>query len=240
MLQVEDLVASYDEVVALKGVSLEVREGEVVALIGANGAGKTTMLRVLSGLLPARRGTVVFRGKVLNGWTPDGIVGLGLVHIPEGRHIFPLLTVEGNLLVAAHLIPQMTEVRRSLDRVFQLFPRLAERRRQHGGTLSGGEQQMLAFGRALMANPRLIQMDEPSLGLAPILVEEVANVIARFRDEGITVLLVEQNARLALSLADRGYVIEAGEIVLSDSAENLLMNPSVQASYLGGSGARQG
>jgi branched-chain amino acid transport system ATP-binding protein len=240
MLLVEDLVASYDEVVALKGVSLEVREGEVVALIGANGAGKTTMLRVLSGLLPPRKGKVVFRDTVLNGLTPDGIVRLGLVHVPEGRHIFPLLTVEANLLVAAHLIPQMTEVRRNLDRVFQLFPRLAERRRQHGGTLSGGEQQMLAFGRALMANPRLIQMDEPSLGLAPILVEEVANVTARFRDEGITVLLVEQNARLALSLADRGYVIESGEIVLSDSAENLLANPSVQASYLGGARAGHG
>jgi branched-chain amino acid transport system ATP-binding protein len=142
--------------------------------------------------------------------------------------------VEGNLFVGSHLIRRRTEVRSNLERVFHLFPRLAERRRQLGGTLSGGEQQMLAFGRALMANPRMIQMDEPSLGLAPKLVEEVANVIARFKDDGTTVLLVEQNARLALSLADRGYVIEAGEIVLSDSAENLLVNPSVQASYLGG------
>ncbi len=234
MLRIEDLAVAYNEVLVLKGISLEVREGEVVTLIGANGAGKTTTLRTISGLLRPQRGTVEFEGNSLNALLPDRVVALGLVHVPEGRRTFPELTVEENLKVGAHLITEMSLVKRNLERVYQLFPQLRERRRQLGGTLSGGEQQMLAFGRAIMANPRLLLLDEPSLGLAPLLVEEVAHVIARFKDEGITVLLVEQNARLALSLADRGYVMETGEIVLSGVAERLLENPRVQASYLGG------
>jgi len=233
MLRIENLTVAYNEILALKGVSLEVNEGEVVTLIGANGAGKSTTLKTISGLLKPRNGTIEFNGKILQSLLPDQIVAFGIVHVPEGRRIFPDLTVEENLKVGAHLIHEMSALKRNLGRVYQLFPKMKERRRQRGGTLSGGEQQMLAFGRAIMANPRLLLLDEPSLGLAPLLVEEVAQVIARFKDENITVLLVEQNAQLALSLANRGYVLETGMIVLSDTAEHLFENPRVQMSYLG-------
>lgn len=233
MLKIENLSVAYNEIVALKGISLTVNEGEIVTLIGANGAGKSTTLKAISGLLEPLMGTIEFNGKTLQPLLPDQIVAIGIVHVPEGRRIFTDLTVEENLRVGAHLIREMSELKRNLERVYQLFPRLQERRTQRGGTLSGGEQQMLAFGRAIMANPRLLLLDEPSLGLAPILVEEVAKVIGRFKEENITVLLVEQNAHLALSLANRGYVLETGMIVLSDTAGHLLENPRVQMSYLG-------
>lgn len=233
MLKIENLKVGYDEILALKGISLNVNEGEIVTLIGANGAGKSTTLKAISGLLKPRNGVIEFDGKTMQSLSPDHIVALGVVHVPEGRHIFSNLTVEENLKVGAHLIRKISELKRNLERVYNLFPKLKERRFQAGGTLSGGEQQMLAFGRAIMANPRLLLLDEPSLGLAPILVAEVAQVIRRFKSENITVLLVEQNAQLALSMADRGYVLETGLIVLDDTAERLIENPSVQKSYLG-------
>jgi branched-chain amino acid transport system ATP-binding protein len=233
MLRIENLIVAYNEILALKGISLTVNEGEVVTLIGANGAGKSTTLKTISGLLKPRTGTIEFKGKGLQSLMPDQIVALGIIHVPEGRRIFGELTVEENLKVGAHLIRELSELKKTLERVYHLFPKLRERRSQRGGTLSGGEQQMLAFGRAMMSNPRLLLLDEPSLGLAPLLVEEVAQVIARFKHENITVLLVEQNAQLALSLANRGYVLETGIIVLSDTAGNLLKSPLIQMSYLG-------
>jgi len=240
MLTLEDVHAGYDDALTLHGVSIEVRRGEVVAMIGANGAGKSTTLRTISGLIPARSGAITFDGHPITRLTPDRIVALGLVHVPEGRRIFPELTVEENLLAAAYLVAGRTEVRRRLAEVTARFPRLDERRSQAAGTLSGGEQQMLAFGRAMMTGPKLLLLDEPSLGLAPKLVEEVMKAVTLFRESGVTVLLVEQNANLALRLADRGYVMETGRIVLAGTGAELLANEHVRASYLGGrrSGAR--
>jgi branched-chain amino acid transport system ATP-binding protein len=240
MLTLEDVHAGYDDALTLHGVSIEVRRGEVVAMIGANGAGKSTTLRTISGLIPARSGAIAFDGHPITRLTPDRIVALGLVHVPEGRRIFPELTVEENLLAAAYLVAGRTEVRRRLAEVTARFPRLDERRSQAAGTLSGGEQQMLAFGRAMMTGPKLLLLDEPSLGLAPKLVEEVMKAVTLFRESGVTVLLVEQNANLALRLADRGYVMETGRIVLAGTGAELLANEHVRASYLGGrrSGAR--
>jgi branched-chain amino acid transport system ATP-binding protein len=233
VLKLDGVVAAYDDVVCLRGVSLEVRRGEIVTLIGGNGAGKSTTLKTVSGLLTPREGTIAFDGRMIAGAGPDAIVGLGLVQVPEGRRVFPDLSVEDNLRVGGYLVRKRARVREALADVYRRFPRLAERRGQLAGTLSGGEQQMLAFGRAMMAQPKLLMLDEPSLGLAPLMVEEVMRSIRAFRDSGVTVLLVEQNANLALRLADRAYVMETGTITMTGSGAQLLADHRVRASYLG-------
>ncbi len=233
MLRIENLHVEYDAIPALRGIDMDVNAGEIVALIGANGAGKSTTLKTVSGLIKPSAGAITFEDRPLAELSPEQLVELGIIHVPEGRRIFPRLTVAENLLVGAYPKRARSGEKVALERVYTLFPRLAERRKQKGGSLSGGEQQMLAFGRAIMAQPVLLLLDEPSLGLAPILVEEVARAIDRFHDDGATILLVEQNAALALGLASRGFVIETGRIVLSDTGDNLLRNPKVWASYLG-------
>jgi branched-chain amino acid transport system ATP-binding protein len=239
VLKLDGVVAAYDDVICLHAVSLEVRRGEIVTLIGANGAGKSTTLKTISGLLAPRAGTIEFDGRNIGGLPPDAIVAMGLVQVPEGRRVFPELSVEDNLRAGAYLVRERTRVRATLDQVFRRFPPLAERRRQFAGTLSGGEQQMLAFGRAMMAQPKLLMLDEPSLGLAPLMVEEVMRSIRMFRDSGTTVLLVEQNANLALRLADRACVMETGTITMEGSAARLLADPHVRRSYLGAKAARR-
>ena len=233
MLKLDGVVAGYDDVTCLHGVSLEVRRGEIVTLIGANGAGKSTTLKTVSGLLAPRAGIIEFDGQPIAGRSPDAIVALGLVQVPEGRRVFPELSVEENLRVGAYLVANRAKVRDMLADVYARFPRLAERRRQLAGTLSGGEQQMLAFGRAMMAQPKLLMLDEPSLGLAPRMVDEVMRSIRMFRDSGVTIFLVEQNANLALRLADRAYVMETGQITMTGSGAQLLADARVRASYLG-------
>ena len=234
MLVVEDLVVAYGAVEALHGVTLEVKAGEIVTLVGANGAGQTTPLRAVSGMVAPRAGRILFEGTSIGGVPSHRLVRRGLCHVPEGRRIFTALTVRENLELGAYTVRGHAEVAARLERVLALFPRLSERIAQPGGTLSGGEQQMLAIGRALMARPRLLLLDEPSLGLAPLLVQEIFREIVRInRDEGVTILLVEQNAHLALSTAHRGYVLETGEIVLADDAKRLLEDPQVKAAYLG-------
>jgi len=233
VLELDGLDVAYGSVRALRGVSVRVEAGELVMLIGANGAGKTTTIRSISGLLRPAAGSIRFEGTPIHTLAPEAIVGLGIVQVPEGRRIFPELTVEENLRVGAYLVRERAQITERFERVYTLFPRLRERRRQLGSTLSGGEQQMLAFGRALMAGPRLLLLDEPSLGLAPLLVQDVARVVTELKRSGLTILLVEQNARLALTLADRGYVLETGRIVLSDTSARLLANPDIQRSYLG-------
>lgn len=233
MLRLSNVSASYGQVSALRGLDLFIGAGEAVALVGSNGAGKSTTLKVISGLVRPNGGTVEFLGEPITGMRPEQIVERGIIHVPEGRRIFPKLSVEQNLEVGAYSQRAQSRKRTIRDEVYQLFPRLHERRRQMGGSLSGGEQQMLAFGRAMMAQPQLLLLDEPSLGLAPIIVEEVARAIAHFRAGGVTVLLVEQNAELALTIASRGYVLETGTITLSGTSGQLLENPEVWASYLG-------
>jgi branched-chain amino acid transport system ATP-binding protein len=234
MLRLEGLDVYYGNIQALHGLSLTVEEGEIVTLIGSNGAGKTTTLRTISGLLVPRGGDVVFRGSSIRGVRPDRIVDRGIAHAPEGRRIFTGLSVKENLEMGAYRVRDKKRARETLDRVFGLFPRLRERMGQSGGTLSGGEQQMLAIGRALMTQPDLLLLDEPSLGIAPILVQEIFREIAGInRSYGTTILLVEQNANVALKLAHRGYVIETGRIVLEDQAKALLENPQVREAYLG-------
>ena len=233
MLQLESLAAGYGDLLAVRAVSLAVEEGECVALIGANGAGKTTTLRALSGLIPIRGGHAVFRGRALAGLTPRQIVTLGLAHVPEGRQLFPSLTVRENLEMGARTPDARAARRVSLDRVFGLFPRLREREGQRAGTLSGGEQQMLAIGRGLMARPRLLLLDEPSLGLAPLTVRLIFEIVSTVNREGTTILLVEQNVRRALGLCQRGYVIENGEITLAGSRDHLLGSAHVRQAYLG-------
>jgi len=234
MLRVEDVVVAYGAVEALHAVTLEVAEGEIVTLIGANGAGKTTTLRTISGLLTPRSGRVTLDGATISGVPAHRIVGLGISHVPEGRRIFTALSVHENLEMGAYAVRGRARVAERLERVLALFPRLRERIAQPGGTLSGGEQQMLAIGRALMAGPRVLLLDEPSLGLAPLLVQEIFREIVRInREDGTTILLVEQNAHLALSVARRGYVLETGRIVLEDAAKALLEDPKVRAAYLG-------
>jgi branched-chain amino acid transport system ATP-binding protein len=233
VLKLDGVIAAYDDLTCLHGVSLEVRRGEIVTLIGANGAGKSTTLKTVSGLLTPRAGTIEFDGRPITGRSPDAIVALGLVQVPEGRRVFPDLSVEENLRVGAYLVDKRGRVREMLADVYRRFPRLAERRRQLAGTLSGGEQQMLAFGRAMMAEPKLLMLDEPSLGLAPLMVDEVMRSIRVFRDSGVTVFLVEQNANLALRLADRAYVMETGKITMTGSGAQLLADERVRASYLG-------
>ena len=233
MLALRGLHVGYGGIPALCGIDLDVAAGEVVALVGANGAGKSTVLKTISGLVRADAGRVEFQGQSIGALAPMAIVELGIVHVPEGRRVFPRLSVEENLAVGAYAPRAHARARATRERVYDSFPRLRERRRQAAGSLSGGEQQMLAFGRAMMAQPLLLLLDEPSLGLAPIIVEEVARGIERFRRDGATILLVEQNAELALTLATRGYVIETGRIVLTDSSANLRGDPKIWASYLG-------
>ncbi len=234
MLVLEGVDVFYGRVQALHGLNLHVDDGEIVTLIGCNGAGKSTTLRTISGLLRPKKGGVSFGGKSLRDLPPHSIVALGLSHVPEGRRIFTHLTVRENLDMGAYLVRDAKSAAERLDRVFSLFPRLKERMDQPGGTLSGGEQQMLAIGRALMSRPRMLLLDEPSLGIAPILVKEIFDEIARInREEGTTILLVEQNANLALRLARRGYVLETGRIVLEDEAGRLLADPQVKEAYLG-------
>jgi len=233
MLEVENIHAYYGNIHALKGLSLVVEKGEIVTLIGANGAGKTTTLRAISGLLKPREGHVRLEGEDLAPYKPHEIVYKGMAMVPEGRRIFARLTVAENLEMGSYSRKKGAEVTADLERVFTLFPRLKERRSQVGGTLSGGEQQMLATARALMAHPRLLLMDEPSMGLAPVLIESIFETIKAINKEGTTILLVEQNALMALSVANRGYVLQTGEIVLNDTAENLKKNPTVQKAYLG-------
>ena len=232
LLVVNEIEAYYGRVCALHSVSLEVAEGSVVALLGANGAGKTTTLRVISGLLRPTRGTVEFDGRRIDGMSPDRLVRLGIVQVPEGRQIFADLTVQENLMLGGYARRDLGAARQK-PRVFDYFPRLRERLEQRGGTLSGGEQQMLAIGRALMARPRLLLLDEPSLGLAPILVKEIFRVISEIRAAGTTVLLVEQNVHMALDIADRAYVLETGRVMLGDRSAALRQREEVRRAYLG-------
>jgi len=236
LLELEDVHVHYGAIHALKGVSIAVEEGGIVTLVGANGAGKSTTLRAISGLIQASRGDIRFRGKPLGGVKAHEIVRAGISHVPEGRIVFANLTVLENLEMGAYLRRDRPGIAADMKKIFSLFPRLQERRRQAAGTLSGGEQQMLAIGRALMAKPALLLMDAPSLGLAPILVREIFAVIREIRSQGTTIVLVEQNARMALATADHGYVLETGSVCMSDRAQALLESPFVQAAYLGGPG----
>jgi len=233
MLVIDSIVTHYGPVEALKGISLEVREGEIVTLIGANGAGKSTTLRTISGLVRPTSGSIKYEGRELTALPPERIVAMGIAHVPEGRRVFPMMTVLENLELGAFTRKDAAGVRQDMEFVFSLFPRLAERRKQLAGTMSGGEQQMLAIARALMARPRLLLLDEPSMGLAPRIVESIFEVIQDINRQGTTVLLVEQNAHLALSIAHRGYVLETGRIVLSGTARSLLENEAVRRAYLG-------
>ncbi|MGJ4946503.1 ABC transporter ATP-binding protein [Bradyrhizobium sp. HKCCYLS1011] len=234
MLEVRDMVCGYGGVTALHGISLKVKAGQLVALIGANGAGKSTTLRAISGLVPLRAGSIRFHGQDIGGVRPPRILAAGLAHCPEGRRVFPHMSVEENLDMGAYLRSDRSEVAADRDRIYSEFPRLAERRKQAAGTLSGGEQQMLAIGRALMSRPRLVMFDEPSLGLAPNIVERTFAIIRRIRDSGTTVLLVEQNAFAALDMCDYAFLLESGRIVLSGSGAELIANEHVRKAYLGG------
>jgi branched-chain amino acid transport system ATP-binding protein len=235
VLEVTGLEVRYGNVTAVKGISLEVREGEVVAIIGPNGAGKTSTLRAITGLVPSAGGRVVFRGTDVSRWKAHRIVTLGLGHAPEGRRLFPQMTVMENLRMGAYRRRVPSEISRTRAQVEELFPRLAERRTQVAGTLSGGEQQMLAIGRALMAVPRLLVLDEPSFGLAPMIVREIGRIVHSInRERGVSVLLVEQNARMALGIAGRAYVMETGRVALSGLSATLAESPHVKAAYLGG------
>jgi branched-chain amino acid transport system ATP-binding protein len=233
LLELTNIHSYYGHIHALKGVSLHVNAGEIVTLIGANGAGKSTTLRTISGLLHAKEGAVKLEGKDITHLEPHLVVSSGVGHVPEGRGIFPKLTVRENLEIGAYTVDNQSKNDERMEEVFRLFPRLKERVDQHGGTLSGGEQQMLAIGRGLMLHPRILMLDEPSMGLAPVLVELIFSIINELNKGGTTILLVEQNARMALSIAHRGYVLQTGEIVLTDTAEKLKKNEMVQKSYLG-------
>ncbi|HAX10893.1 MULTISPECIES: ABC transporter ATP-binding protein [Marinobacter] len=233
MLVLEDVHTHYGKIEALHGVSVEVKKGEIVSLIGANGAGKTTLLMTVCGSPQASAGRVILEGRDITNDATSNIMRSGIAIVPEGRRVFPGLTVEENLHMGGFFNTK-SEIRKSQDHVYELFPRLKEREHQRAGTMSGGEQQMLAIGRALMSKPRMIILDEPSLGLAPIIIQQIFEIIGQLREEGITVFLVEQNAHQALSLADRGYVLETGRIRLHDTGKNLLANPEVRDAYLGG------
>jgi len=233
MLRLEDIHASYEQIEVLRGISLKVNEGEIVAIIGANGAGKTTTLMTISGLIKIRKGEIFFEERGLSNLPPHEIVRLGISQVPEGRRIFPRLTVLENLEMGAFLCKEKQEIKNRLEMVYGYFPILAERSKQMGGTLSGGEQQMLAIGRALMSKPRLLLLDEPSLGLAPMIVSKIFEIIRKIRSQGVTVLLVEQNARAALMLADRGYVMETGTISMTNDAKALAADQRIREAYLG-------
>ena len=233
LLEVSDIHTYYGNIEALKGISLTVEEGEIVTLIGSNGAGKSTTLRSISGLTPPREGSIRFDGQEIGETPPQEIVGRGISLSPEGRHIFPRMSARDNLDLGAYLRRDSNGIASDIDRVYDLFPRLKEREKQKAGTMSGGEQQMLAIGRALMARPKLLLLDEPGMGLAPILVERIYETVAEINRQGTTILLVEQNANFALETAQRGYVLETGTVALSDDADKLRQNPEVQRAYLG-------
>ena len=233
MLEVKNLSVSYGAIEAVKDISFTVNAGEIVSLIGANGAGKTTTLHTITGLVPAKSGSVMYNGVDLLKTHNNKIVTLGMAHIPEGRHVFTRMSVEENLEMGAFSLKDQSDLKKDLDMVYGLFPRLKERSWQAAGTLSGGEQQMLAVGRALMSRPKIIMMDEPSLGLAPKLVKEIFSIIRKLHEQGITILLVEQNAKMALSIADRAYVLETGRITMEGDAKELLNNEQVRKAYLG-------
>lgn len=233
MLEVKDLQVFYGMIQAIKGVSFEVNEGEVIALIGANGAGKTTILHTITGLLSPKKGSVVFEGKEITKIPAHKIVSLGMAHVPEGRRVFAELSVYQNLKMGAYTRKDKTEIEETLETVYKRFPRLEERKNQVAGTLSGGEQQMLAMGRAMMSKPKIVLLDEPSMGLSPILVNEIFDIIQSLNEAGTTVLLVEQNAKKALAIADRAYVLETGRIVQSGDAQVLMNDESIKKAYLG-------
>jgi len=233
MLEIADIETFYGNIQALKGVSLRIGQGEIVTLIGANGAGKTTTLMSISGVTPPRKGAIRFLGEDITRLSTERIVSLGITQVPEGRMIFPRLTVKENLLMGAYLRRDRPGIREDEERVYALFPVLRERRTQLGGTLSGGEQQMLAIGRALLARPKLLLLDEPSLGLAPLVVENIFEIIVQINAAGVTVMLVEQNAQMALQIAHRAYVLETGRVTLEGEARDLLTNPKVRSAYLG-------
>ena len=233
LLEIKDLEVNYGVIKAIKGVSFDVNEGEIIALIGANGAGKTTILHTITGLIQAKKGSIVFDGKELTKTPPHKIVSMGMAHVPEGRRIFQQLSVLENLKLGAYTRKDKSEIASTLKMVYERFPRLEERKNQVAGTLSGAEQQMLAMGRALMSKPRIILMDEPSMGLSPLLVSEIFDIIKVINESGTTVLLVEQNAKKALSIADRAYVLETGNITLSGDAKDLINDESVKKAYLG-------
>ncbi|WHY00658.1 ABC transporter ATP-binding protein [Neobacillus sp. DY30] len=234
MLKIEDINVYYGNIHALKGVSLDINEGEIVTLIGANGAGKSTLLKTISGLLKPKNGSILFEGQSISGKVAQAIVKQGLSHVPEGRRVFANMSVEENLELGAYLRKDKQGIKEDFEKVYNLFPRLLERRKQLSGTLSGGEQQMLAMGRALMARPKLLLLDEPSMGLAPLLVKTIFRIIEEINKTGTTILLVEQNANMALSIADRAYVIETGKIVISGSSDELNQSDQIRMAYLGG------
>ncbi|CAM3828743.1 ABC transporter ATP-binding protein [Mesobacillus zeae] len=234
MLRVEEINVYYGNIQALKDVSLEINQGEIVTLIGANGAGKSTLLKTISGLLKPKQGQVIYEGRNIAGKAAQAIVKMGISHVPEGRRVFANMTVEENLDLGAYLRKDKAGIREDAEKVYGLFPRLLERRKQHSGTLSGGEQQMLAMGRALMARPRLLVLDEPSMGLAPLLVKTIFRIIEEINAAGTTILLVEQNAHMALSIASRAYVLETGRVVLSGTPDELNASEKVKMAYLGG------
>lgn len=234
MLKVDNINVFYGNIQALRDVSLEVNEGEIVTLIGANGAGKTTLLKTLSGLLKPKKGTIEYLGKSIAGSAAQSIVKSGISQVPEGRRVFANMSVEENLELGAYLRKDKDGIKKDIERVYELFPRLLERSKQSAGTLSGGEQQMLAMGRAIMAKPKLLLLDEPSMGLAPLMVQTIFSIIKEINEAGTTVLLVEQNAHMALSIAQRAYVIETGKVVLSGDAKELQESDEVRAAYLGG------
>lgn len=234
MLKVNEIDVFYGNIQALKGVSLQVEEGEIVTLIGANGAGKTTLLHTISGLLKPKNGSIEYLGKPIHGRLAQQIVREGISHVPEGRRVFANMTVEENLDLGAYLRKDSKEIKKDLEKVYELFPRLFERKKQQAGTLSGGEQQMLAMGRALMARPKLLLLDEPSMGLAPLLVQTIFKIIEEINQNGTTILLVEQNAHMALSIAKRAYVIETGRVVISGTSKELQQSEQIREAYLGG------
>jgi len=234
MLKLKDVNTYYGNIHALKGINIEVAEGEIISLIGANGAGKSTTLMTTSGIVPAKKGSVEFNGRDITHLAPDEIVKLGICQVPEGRRIFPYLTVAENLDMGAFLRNDIAQIKTDMDYVYSLFPILADRRNQVGGTLSGGEQQMLAISRALMSRPKVLLLDEPSLGLAPIIIKQIFSIIKKINEEqNTTIFIVEQNANLALKAADRGYVMENGVITITDTGENLLVNEDIKKAYLG-------
>jgi branched-chain amino acid transport system ATP-binding protein len=234
MLKVNDINVFYGNIQALKGISLEVKEGEIVTLIGANGAGKSTLLKTLSGLLKPKSGIIEYLGGTISGMAPQAIVKAGISHVPEGRRVFSNMSVEENLELGAYTRKDTSGIRKDMEMVYELFPRLLERRKQLSGTLSGGEQQMLAMGRAIMAKPKLLLLDEPSMGLAPLMVTQIFNIIQQINQTGTTVLLVEQNANMALSIANRAYVIETGRIQIAGTAAELSASEEIKKAYLGG------
>ncbi len=234
MLSINNINTYYGNIQALKDVSITINEGEIISLIGANGAGKTTTLMSISGIIPPKTGTIMFKGNPITGMSPEKVVKMGLCHVPEGRRIFPYLTVLENLDMGAFLRKDKENLKKDLEEIFDLFPILAERRHQQGGTLSGGEQQMLALSRALMSRPELLLLDEPSLGLAPLIIRQIFDIIEMLnKKKNTTIFLVEQNANLALKIAHRGYVMENGKVIISDTGKNLLTNEDVKKAYLG-------